>query len=390
MKKSKVFVLTILSVILCLMIMCTSSFSWFTRGTQTGGYFIWSNNNSETAVSYNNSNGEGISVKTYSSPDGNTYGENEVTNFSNEIAVGNRKYYRTDISNSGNADQAVSLYLSNLKITSGNFYLGVNDPLKTYKNYSFGELGTKNINNVNLRNIYVGFNVNQTYTYANYKVKYTTSSGSTGESPVSSTAFKQQGGYLNSKYNMCYATVPYDTEKIQLVNNSGTKFGGELTVFNENTKNTVVLYLWQGSYHTEVVQSGLPAGIENFYSSAFVAVGDTMNISATGETTSFSYSSKNTDVVTVDSNGNITGKKAGSAVVTVTANGAVGYEDKPLEANCVVTVGSQNNEVPVITNLNIPSKTDDKDSVVSVYWYIKNESDSEILQYTVDDLYISL
>ena len=221
-------------------------------------------------------------------------------------------------------------------------------------------------------------------------MKYTTSSGSMGESPVSSTAFKQQGVYLEENYNMCYATVPYDTEKIQLVNNDGTTFGGELTVFNENTKNTVVLYLWQGSYNTEVVQSDFPAGIENFYSSAFVAVGDTMNISATGETTSFSYSSNNTDVVTVDSNGNITGKKAGSAVVTVTANGAVGYEDKPLEANCVVTVGSQNNEVPVITNLNIPSKTDDKDSVVSVYWYIKNESDSETLQYTVDDLYISL
>ena len=127
MKKSKVLALTVLSVILCLMIMCTSSFSWFTRGTQTGGYFSWTNDDSNTALSYNTSNGSGISMVTYSSPDGNTYGDKEVTALSNSngLAAGDRKYYRTDITNSGSTDQSVSLYLSNLE-TSGNgkFYLG--------------------------------------------------------------------------------------------------------------------------------------------------------------------------------------------------------------------------------------------------------------------------
>lgn len=91
--------------------------------------------------------------------------------------------------------------------------------------------------------------------------------------------------------------------------------------------------------------------------------------------------------VRLDNTGKLTARKNGLAKITIEITG--NYNDK-LSVTCNVTVDESLTEFPVITNLKILAKTGDKDSGVSVYWYIKNDSDGESLTYKADDLYITL
>lgn len=411
MKKTKKIVVAILGVILCVMLMCTPSFSWFTRESQTGGYFKWSNNGSNTALNYNSSNGENISMKTYSSLDGNTYGDAEVTSFSENdgVSAGECKYYRTDILNSGTTAQSVSLYLSNLKTSNtGDFYLGLNGPLKTYKNYSNSDSGENKVkSDINKKNIYVGFVTSQTPEITDFKVHYWTrtylnsdktkwNDSDSGDATVGSTKYGSNKSYTiskdnasynnyNANYNMYVATIPYGANSVILRNGDNYYDMGDNTEVDKY--NTILWFHYDSAYHTNKAISDTSAGINTFYSEAAVQVGKTLDIHADCQGKSIQYESSNENVVTVDQNGVITGVSAGTAVVKVKSYGI--YTDC-IEAECVVTVGAQSNETPIITNLNIPAKSGDKESVVSVYWYIKNDTESDILTYTIEDLFLSL
>lgn len=135
MKKSKFAIVIALGLVLCLLCGVTTTFSWFSRPrTESGDSLRWSGQ-------YKISNGQNISIKTVeSSDDGSTFGENAVTNFGGSLEAGKRRYFCTEISNSGNAEQNVSLFIKGLK-TSGTasasgLYVGVNKPLKTYRSYT--------------------------------------------------------------------------------------------------------------------------------------------------------------------------------------------------------------------------------------------------------------
>lgn len=135
MKKSKFAIVIALGLVLCLLCGVTTTFSWFSRPrTESGDSLRWSGQ-------YKISNGQNISIKTVeSSDDGSTFGENAVTKFGGSLEAGKRRYFCTEISNSGNAEQNVSLFIKGLK-TSGTasasgLYVGVNKPLKTYRSYN--------------------------------------------------------------------------------------------------------------------------------------------------------------------------------------------------------------------------------------------------------------
>lgn len=135
MKKSKFAIVIALGLVLCLLCGVTTTFSWFSRPREESGDSLgWSGQ-------YKISNGQNISIKTVESgDDGSTFGENAVTDFSGSLQAGERRYFCTEISNSGNAEQNVSLFIKNLK-TSGTasasgLYVGVNKPLKTYRSYN--------------------------------------------------------------------------------------------------------------------------------------------------------------------------------------------------------------------------------------------------------------
>ena len=86
MKKSKIILVTVLTFVLCFMCATSTTFSWFSRPqSQSGDALQWSPSNVV-------SDGSGLSMVTYESTDGTTYGNTPVTSFSGSVASGARKY----------------------------------------------------------------------------------------------------------------------------------------------------------------------------------------------------------------------------------------------------------------------------------------------------------
>ena len=398
MKKSKILLVTVLALVLCLLCVTTSTFSWLPRPKEDkGNSLAWN-------LSYETSVGKDITMTTYALPENGREPDDphaqltEVTEFSNSEGIdpGHRKYYRTDIINSGSEAQSISLFLSSLSgldSTNGKFCLGVNGPLRTYRNYSdiSSEAGSKIEKIINEKNVYVGFNVNQTYTPQNYAVHWwqTGNDNYNGDSQVQPYfSPNQQGDYANSKYNMSYATIPYDANAVKLRQDNNWYGGNNEDLAN---KNTIIVYSDNGNVNTDYQKSSLAAGIESFYSSAAVTAGDTIDLAAKGHTDTFSYTSSNASVATVSSTGMVTAIKAGHTTITVTSTGS--YGDK-ITATCWLTVHDSVDpgaifDVPIVTNVKVAPATEAGNTVESVYWYIKNDG-SVALTYSIGDIYLTL
>lgn len=391
MKKLKIIVVSLLAVMLCVMCVTTSTFSWFTRPQSSQGDHLGLDFN------YDISTGTGITMRTYASiDDGKTYVEtagNEITDFSNSggLEAGKRVCYRTDIINTGKAPQSVSLYLTKLQFaegTSGSFYLGVNGPLKTYKNY-YGDsslTSDRQAVTINQKNVYVGFDNANTYTPTDYQIHWWDNSKSTynGNSEVQPYFSPEKTGNWNSKtYKMSYATIPWDANAVKL-RNGNSWYGNDNT--DIVTYNTVAF-----DGNSTYVTSGKSAGINTFYSTATLKVGDSIDLAAEAQGT-VTYTSSNKSVATVDRNGTVSGVSAGTAVITVTATGTYG---DVMTASCSVTVssadGNAKKDVPIVTNVKVDGQyADGEPGVESIYWYIKNDSSSGPLKYTIEELYLTL
>lgn len=398
MKKSKILLVTVLALVLCLLCVTTSTFSWLPRPKEDKGNSLGWNPSYEASV------GKDITMTTYELPENGREPDDphaqlpEVTEFSNSAGIdpGDRKYYRTDIINSGTEAQSVSLFMSSLSgldRTNGKFCLGVNGPLRTYKNYSDinTEAGSKIEKIINEKNVYVGFNVNQTYTPQNYAVHWwqTGNDNYNGDSQVKPYfSPNKQGDYANSKYNMSYATIPYDANAVKLRQDNNWYGGNNEDLAN---KNTIFVYSDNGNVNTDYQKSSLAAGIESFYSTAAVTAGDTIDLAAKGHTDTFSYTSSNASVATVSSTGTVTAIKAGHTTITVTSTGS--YGDK-ITATCSLTVHDYVDtstlfDVPIVTNVKVAPATEAGNTVESVYWYIKNDG-NVALTYSIGDIYLTL
>ncbi|MCC8167846.1 MAG: family 43 glycosylhydrolase, partial [Clostridiales bacterium] len=93
---------------------------------------------------------------------------------------------------------------------------------------------------------------------------------------------------------------------------------------------------YSGTYTIAKASQTLTASV----SSASVAVGSTVGITASG-TGTLTYSSSNTSVATVSSSGVITGKNAGTATITVTAAGDSNYASATKTIRITVTKATQ-------------------------------------------------
>ena len=426
MKKSKAILAIVLAIVLVLACLSVPTFSWFTRpnshdgakavfGGESGAYSLYAYN------------GNGVAVATYSSEDGVTYSTEATQSFSgSEIPIHNRMYFRTTITNGDNAIQNVSLYARTLSIPiadNGSLAIGVNSPTRSYHDYSTRAKPATYAERDVMR-IYFekddtvsGWNGTEFYICWNEdpdtNVESLNSSGSNG------TYYKLAwvGDSNNGNSNRYYADIPKTaTHAFFAVENWGTNNNGnpnywqrsqtlwdlakdgqsqtqsqiyKVTNTNSNGNATVV--------RTTVGGSG-GACINHYYKEIFVATGNnTFNAAlgniphrtgyTTNSTGSLKYYSSNTSVFTVDENtGEVTPVGAGDATLYTKSTG---YYTDTQQVETVVHVTSDKNyvfnDVPIVKNIQMAAG-----EVVEVYWYVINNSLTNALSYTIDEVYLGL
>ena len=379
MKKSKFTLVIVLGLVLCLLCGTTTTFSWFNRpDVQKGDSLSWRGD-------YNVTNGENITAVTYvaTKDDGSEY-STDPFNFSGltTVSAHETKYFCTEVKNTGNAPQSISLFLNNSE--TNKLSVGVNSPLRTYKRFTSDSQTSDVVRtpcNVNKKNLYIATNVPD-------PTKYTMHTWKNGDSDSTN---RKLSGYIEDKsvnydnvdYNISYVTIPTEHIRAKLWDGVNTWYGNNLEITDQN--NT---YVFKADTSTTMKQSGPSAGISSFYSNAEAVVGKTFDLSAKAQGT-VTYTSSKTDVATVDGKGQVIAKKAGKTTVTVTSTGA--YGDK-ITAKCELTVSKEPAKslyIPIVTNMKIEGKTDNDPVVTKVYWYIKNDTASGAA-YSLGDVQISL
>lgn len=413
MKKSKFAIVIALGLVLCLLCGVTTTFSWFSRPrTESGNSLRWSGQ-------YKISNGQDISIKTVESgDDGSTFGENAVTDFGGSLEAGKRRYFCTEISNSGNAEQNVSLFIKGLK-TSGTasesgLYVGVNKPLKTYRSYNdiVGSNSTYTKTTLDKYRIY--FNANGVKSWndsdTTTKIRYSLEdkdNPSWTTDVINMTYVK----YDVDGHKILYADIPITAKRIQIyVNDSPSRANATPCIRvasycpEISPTNCYVFTLrenLEGDYHN--CDTGdfkgqerltAAANFANYYSSICIPLGRTFNAGLVAGTdyvgNSISYSSSSKSVFTVDAKGVITPMAEGTATLTTTIKGGKYGDTYSVTTEISVTSASTDSiDTPIVTNLEIKPTATDGPTVSKVYWYIKNDSSSTI-RYTLDSVYISL
>lgn len=411
MKKSKFAIVIALGLVLCLLCGVTTTFSWFSRPrTESGDSLRWSGQ-------YKISNGQDISIKTVeSSDDGSTFGENAVTNFGGSLEAGKRRYFCTEISNSGNAEQNVSLFIKGLK-TSGTasasgLYVGVNKPLKTYRSYNdiVGSGSTYTKTSLEKYRFYLDTNNVSSWkdSTTTIKIRYGTGDATTPNwqgNPIVMTPISGQST------RVLYVDVPKTAKVVQFYAND-VNTGANATPYmllkayypNLAVGNCYKFTLQThtsgsyGNHNCDTRSFDKPltdcANFINCYNSINISLGSTFNAGLVAGTdyvgSSISYSSSSNSVFKVGANGVITPVAEGNAELTTTIKGGAYGDTYSVTTEISVTSASTDSiDTPIVTNLEIKPKATDGPTVSKVYWYIKNESSSTIT-YTLDDVYISL
>lgn len=389
MKKSKFTLVIVLGLVLCLLCGTTATFSWFNRpGVLQGDSLSWHGD-------YNVTNGKDITAVTYdaSKPDGSEY-STDPFNFKTPTTVSahETKYFCTEVTNTGNTPQSISLFLNNSDTNT--LSVGVNSPLRTYRRFTSDSQTTsyvtKTPSNVNEKNLYIATNVTDPTIYTMHTWKNGTDSIS--DTDLNGYIEGKSVNYDNVDYNISYVTIPTEHDHAKLWHDNGNSkewFGFDLQITDQN--NTYVFFEEKEKIKfTTMKHSDPSAGISSFYSKAEAVVGKKFDLSAKAQGT-VTYTSSNPNVATVTNDGKVTANKAGTTTVTVTSTGA--YGDK-ITAKCNLTVSKEpvkSSYIPIVTNMKIEGKgTADSDPVVTkVYWYIKNDTQNDAV-YSLGDMQISL
>lgn len=384
MKRVKLIFLVTMSMIFTFMCFVNSTFSWFDRPMEKkGSKFTWTQN--EYAVS----TGNNVSIVTYASSDGgDTYGTTPITSVSGTLSSGEKKCFRTDITNLGDINQSVSLFLSGMT-SSNNFdtYLGVNGPMRTHKPFaSQSETSYSVLSDVYQKNVYMGLHKDEISDLSSKSpgVHYWDYDGLVGDvvwgnriNTNRTGSWSVGSGYWGNNsqtFNIYAMKIDSRATNMQLKYGNDSSSGVDIA---NSENNTLVFFEYGNNYFVQEKKSGAGAQIDTFYSRATVDKGKSISLPAVGGGT-ITYSSSNTSVATVDSTGTVTGVKAGTATITATSKGAYG---DAIASSCTVTVrdtasaSDTIDNVPVVTNFLVEKTVDEeKPSVQSVYWYIRNES----------------
>lgn len=413
MKKSKFAIVIALGLVLCLLCGVTTTFSWFSRPREESGNSLSWNGK------YKISNGKNISIKTVeSNDDGATFREEAVDNFGGSLEAGKRRYFCTEISNSGDAEQNVSLFIKNLKTSdtaASGLYVGVNKPLKTYRSYNdiVGSNSTYTKTSHGKYRIY--FNANGVKSWndsgTTTKIRYSLEDKDDPSWTTDVIDMTYVKYVDNNKNKILYADIPTTAKRIQIYVNDSPLGANATPCINVasycpkiSPTNCYVFVLKPGlenGYHncdTYVFNNPSTdcANFANYYSSINIPLGSTtFNAGLVAGTdyigSSISYSSSNDSVFRVDAkSGEITPVAKGTATLTTTIKGDAYGDTYSVTTEISVTPASKDSvDTPIVTNLEIKPTAADGPTVSKVYWYIKNESSSPIT-YSLEDVYISL
>ena len=256
--------------------------------------------------------------------------------------------------------------------------------MKTYKHLQ-SNTGNKVINDINKKNVYVGFNTANNFKPADFSVHYWGDGVTPGDSEVASDYYHGKISAFDYTYDLYHAEIPYDATCVKP--KKGNDYYGVDNKDVDN-KNLIGIFNWSG-IKADYASTGKGAGIKQFYSLATVSVGKTIDLSAIAQG-KITYAVENGNIAEVDSNGVVTGKAVGETKLTLTVTGAHGDTQT---ANCRLVVTAETKKlisVPVVTNVKIyPYNKTSKENLVTVYWYIKNEGSSDIT-VSVDKINLTL
>ena len=436
MKKSKVILAIALAIILVLTCISVPTFSWFTRpapssstqpstvpagekmvlGGEVGTYPV------------NAYNGKNVTIVTKSSETGvaepdsyNTTCNDSASLSGSGIGCFNRKYFCTTITNGSGSEQNVSLYVRTLSIptsnSNGSLALGVNGPTRSYRDYS--SLATPSTKTTReLMRIY--FEKDNSVTGWNGTEFYICYNEDTNTSQESLDATGSNGRWQklehvggNNNPNQYYADIPstathafFAVEGWNYHNNGNPDYWQrsqtlwdlsregqtqtqsrlfKITNSNSNGKATVVR-------HDDINGNC----INTYYDNIFVTYGNTFNAALSSDEYigTLKYYSSDENVFTVDENtGDITPKNVNATATLYTKSTGGSYPDEQQVETIVHVSSAANyvfNDVMIVKNVKIPAANQNNENVVKVYWYVINNSPTNTLSYTIDNVYLSL
>lgn len=413
MKKTKKLLVVVLALILFVLSIGNTTFSWFDRPkTQQGNTLQWKD------IEYKTSVGDGVYMNTYESADGVNYSENPVTDFSNDTAIpkNQRRWYRTDIINTSTHEQFVSLYLSKLKITSETpevFYIGVNKPTRSYRNLIDTTVSNEKTSTDTMRIYFQHKNFDKWQRFTTFCVCYGPSGidlGSKGEhgTYVDLTYIGQKG---SSNHHTYYADIPATANKLFFcgqgwadINESGVNIWNFRTqTFTDLASDgqSKIFYLegWNNNNANAKKSSIDGANIVEYYKEIVLHTDETFTPEMKSGTDyigkTIEYYSGNENVFTVNkTTGEITPVGAGEAILYTKVIGNSYEDSKQVETKVRIKKRGEDNtfyDVPIVTNFKIAPGTDSEDNVTkeSVYWYIKDHDETGTLTYNIDGIYLT-
>lgn len=432
MKKSKIILALVLAIMIIVVSISVPTFSWFTRPhNQKGSQAVFGGNTGQ--YSLNAYNGYGVSIETKSSATGKEEDYSTADTLSGRnIPNNNRKYFCTTITNSSGSDQNVSLYARTLSIptsNNGTLALGVNDPTRSYRDYSALATQKTYFNQDSMR-IYFqkpkiapdGWTGTEFYICwnedPNTDVESLDSTGSNG-TYYKMTYCGEKDGYYNY-----YADIPMTaTHAFFACENWAENKKVEDLTADHWKKRTQTLWNLYGDGQTQLqskvyqLTSTVSNGnttvhtppypvtgncINHYYDTIYVAVGNTFNAALSNTTNiplrdgytanytggSLEYYSDNTSVFTVNkTTGVITPVGAGEAKLYTKSVGGSYPDSQQVETTVKVTAAANYvfNDVPIVRNIKLAA-----DESVDVYWYVMNNSTTNALSYTIDEVYVGL
>ncbi len=435
MKKSKIILAIALAIAIVVTCVSVPTFSWFTRpyrdSVLSGEKMMLENKNTYTAY-----NGKNVTIATKSSDTGVTSPDSYTTVCTDSaslsgsgISTYHRKYFCTTITNSSETDQNVSLYARTLSIptsNNGTLALGVNSPTRNYRDYSALATPTTYSSQDSMR-IYFrkpkiapdGWAGTEFYICWGDNLD---SVGSNG------TYYKMTYCGEKDNYYNYYADIPMTAKQAFFAceNWGEGKKVNDYTSDNwkKRTQTMTNLYsdgqtqLQSVAYKlTSTVSGGNTqignhdnvqgACINHYYNTIFVATGNTFNAALSNTTNiptrsgysanyigTLKYYSGNEGVFTVnETTGVITPVAAGEAKLYTKAIGNSFSDSQQVETTVKVTAAANYvfNDVPIVRNVLVEGhEQNEEPKEVKVYWYVMNNSTTNALSYTIDQVYVGL